>query len=170
LSPFAYKRINHFKEWISTLIAREGSGPSQEIIDELLRELKKDKIESRDEVTEERIKVYLKKLKHSKLYEHIPAIIFKLCGVSPPQISPQLESKLIEMFQQIQNPFERHSPPERKNFLSYSYVIHKLLQLLRQDHLLVKLPLLKSREKLYQQDLIWKGICSDLRWRYFPSL
>lgn len=170
LSPFAYKRINHFKEWISTLIAREGSGPSQEIIDELLRELKKDKIESRDEVTEERIKVYLKKLKHSKLYEHIPAIIFKLCGVSPPQISPQLESKLIEMFQQIQNPFERHSPPERKNFLSYSYVIHKLLQLLRQDHLLVKLPLLKSREKLYQQDLIWKGICSDLHWRYFPSL
>ena len=43
LSPFAYKRINHFKEWISTLIAREGSGPPQEIIDELLRELKKDK-------------------------------------------------------------------------------------------------------------------------------
>jgi len=170
LSPFAYKRINHFKEWISTLIAREGSGPPQEVIDELLRELKKDKVESREEVTEERIKGYLKKLKHAKLYEHIPAIIYKICGVPPPMISPRLEAKLIEMFQQIQNPFEKHAPQGRKNFLSYSYCIHKMLQLLRQDHLLEKLPLLKSREKLYQQDVIWKGICSETKWRYINSL
>jgi polyhydroxyalkanoate synthesis regulator phasin len=170
LSPFAYKRINHFKEWISTLIAREGSGPPQEVIDELLRELKKDKVETREEVTEERIKGYLKKLKHAKLYEHIPAIIFKICGVPPPQISPRLEAKLIEMFQQIQNPFEKHAPKGRKNFLSYSYTIHKMLELLRQSQLVDKLPLLKSREKLYQQDVIWKGICFELKWRYFASL
>lgn len=170
LSPFAYKRINHFKEWISTLIAREGSGPPQEVIDELLRELKKDKVETREEVTEERIKSYLKKLKHAKLYEHIPAIIFKICGVPPPQISPRLEAKLIEMFQQIQNPFEKHAPRVRKNFLSYSYTIHKMLELLQQDQLVNKLPLLKSREKLYQQDVIWKGICNDLKWRYIASL
>ena len=44
LSPFAYKRINHFKEWISTLIAREGSGPPQEIIDELLRDSRKTRL------------------------------------------------------------------------------------------------------------------------------
>ncbi len=170
LSPFAYKRINHFKEWISTLIAREGSGPPQEVIDELLRELKKDKVETRDEVTEERIKGYLKKLKHAKLYEHIPAIIFKICGVPPPQISPRLEAKLIEMFQQIQNPFEKHAPKARKNFLSYSYTIHKMLELLKQSQLVDKLPLLKSREKLYQQDVIWKGVCSELKWRYIASL
>jgi hypothetical protein len=170
LSPFAYKRINHFKEWISTLIAREGSGPPQEVIDELLRELKKDKVETREEVTEERIKGYLKKLKHAKLYEHIPAIIFKICGVPPPQISPRLEAKLIEMFQQIQNPFEKHAPKGRKNFLSYSYTIHKMLELLKQDQLVDKLPLLKSREKLYQQDVIWKGICAELKWRYIASL
>ncbi len=170
LSPFAYKRINHFKEWISTLIAREGSGPPQEVIDELLRELKKDKVETREEVTEERIKGYLKKLKHAKLYEHIPSIIFKICGVPPPQISPRLEAKLIEMFQQIQNPFEKHAPANRKNFLSYSYTIHKFLELLGQKHLLDKLPLLKSREKLYQQDVIWKGITKENKWRYFASL
>lgn len=170
LSPFAYKRINHFKEWISTLIAREGSGPPQEVIDELLRELKKDKVETREEVTEERIKGYLKKLKHAKLYEHIPAIIFKICGVPPPQISPRLEAKLIEMFQQIQNPFEKHAPKGRKNFLSYSYTIHKCLELLGQKQLIDKLPLLKSREKLYQQDVIWKGITKELQWKYFPSL
>jgi hypothetical protein len=29
---------------------------------------------------------------------------------------------------------------------------------------------LKSREKLYEHDLIWKGICADLRWEYLPSI
>ena len=74
------------------------------------------------------------------------------------------------MFQQIQNPFEKHAPKGRKNFLSYSYTIHKMLELLRQDQLVDKLPLLKSREKLYQQDVIWHGICSELGWKYIPSL
>lgn len=170
LSPFAYKRINHFKEWISTLIAREGVGPPQEVIDKLLRELKMDKVEKREEVTEERIKGYLKKLKYSKLYEHIPSIIFKICGVPPPQISPKLEAKLIEMFQQIQTPFEKHAPKGRKNFLSYSYTIHKMLELLKQNQLANKLPLLKSREKLHQQDVIWEGICKELRWKYMASI
>lgn len=170
LSPFAYKRINHFKEWISTLVAREGSGPPQEVIDELYRELKKDKIENKKDVTEERIRGYLKKLKHSKLYENIPAIIAKICGVQPPPISPKLEATLISMFQQIQAPFDKYSPSKRSNFLSYSYTIRKLLQLLGQHHLVEKLSLLKSREKLYQQDVIWKKICKDLGWKYFPSL
>ena len=31
-------------------------------------------------------------------------------------------------------------------------------------------PLLKSREKLQQQDFIWKKICNDLEWEYIPSI
>lgn len=170
LSPFAYKRINHFKEWISTLMGRKGLGPSQEVIDELLRELKKDKVTTREEVTEERIRGYLKKLKYPKLYEHIPFIIYKICGVPPPKISPQLEAKLIEMFLQIQGPFEKFVPDERKNFLSYSYTIHKFLELLGQNHLLNKVPLLKSADKLYQQDQIWKPICKYIGWKFIASL
>jgi len=58
----------------------------------------------------------------------------------------------------------------RKNFLSYSYVLHKFCQLLELDHLLKHFPLLKSREKLHQQDKIWKLICRDLQWEYIPSI
>ncbi len=170
LSPFAYKRINHFKEWITSISASEGSGPPDSVIIELLYELKKDRIENREEVTEERIKMYLKKLKYSKLYDNIPAIMYKLCGTEPPKISRELQEKLIKMFEEIQIPFEKYQPESRKNFLSYSYTLHKMCQLLGQTQLLGKLHLLKSREKLYQQDLIWKGICNDLKWRYYPSL
>ena len=170
LSQFAYKRINHFKEWISALIGREGSGPSREVLDKILIELKKDRVEHKEQVTEERIKGYLKKLGYPKLYDHSPTIIYKICGIKPPEISKELEEKLIEMFEQIQVPFEKFAPAKRKNFLSYSYTLHKMCQLLQQDHLLSKLPLLKSREKLYQQDLVWKQICKCKGWLFIPSL
>lgn len=170
LSPFAYKRINHFKEWITSISASEGSGPPDSVIVELLHELKKDRIETREEVTEERIKSYLKNLGYSKLYDNIPVIMYKLCGTEPPKISRELQEQLIKMFEEIQIPFEKYQPESRKNFLSYSYTLYKMFQLLGQTHLLNKLHLLKSREKLYQQDLIWKGICTEKKWVYIASI
>ena len=63
----------------------------------------------------------------------------------------------------------KHCPPERKNFLSYSYVLHKFCELLEYDNLLCYFSLLKSREKLQEQDKIWKKICEELKWEYIPS-
>ena len=31
-------------------------------------------------------------------------------------------------------------------------------------------PLLKSREKLHQQDQIWKKICAELKWEFISTL
>ena len=74
------------------------------------------------------------------------------------------------MFKDIQIPFETHRPPKRINFLSYSYVLHKFCELQMLDQYLKYFPLLKSREKLRIQDKIWKKICKDLRWKYYPSI
>ena len=43
------------------------------------------------------------------------------------------------------------------------------VKLLEYDNLLCYLTLLKSREKLQQQDKIWKKICEELKWEYIPS-
>ena len=67
-------------------------------------------------------------------------------------------------------PFYKHCPKNRKNFLSYSYVLHKFVELLGLDEFLPSFPLLKSREKLHQQDLIWEKICRDLGWEFIRSL
>ena len=74
------------------------------------------------------------------------------------------------MFKEIQIPFMNNCPDDTKNFLSYSYVLHKFCQLLELDDLLSHFPLLKSREKLQQQDKIWENICKDLKWQYIPSV
>ena len=80
------------------------------------------------------------------------------------------EEKLRMMFKEIQGPFMKHCPKTRKNFLSYAYVIRKFLELLGQDKFIRYFPLLKSREKLYQQDCIWKKMCKVLKWEYIPSI
>lgn len=51
-------------------------------------------------------------------YEHTNAICNALNGVPPPKLSPELEERLKTMFAEIQEPFERHCPANRKNFLS----------------------------------------------------
>ena len=59
-------------------------------------------------------------------------------------------------------PWIRYCPNNRSNFLSYSYVLYKFLQLLEFDEYLDYFNLLKSREKLAEADKIWKLICHEL--------
>jgi Poxvirus Late Transcription Factor VLTF3 like len=76
------------------------------------------------QITPEKIKEILKRLKANKYYEHINHIIHKLTGNPVPNFPPEVEEKLRQMFKMIQIPFFNHAPRSRKNFLSYSYTIH----------------------------------------------
>ena len=85
-------------------------------------------------------------------------------------MSVDVENKLRRMFKEIQEPFMEVCPKDRKNFMSYSYVLHKMCELLELDQFLSCFPLLKSRQKLHGQDIIWKKICYILRWEFIPSI
>ena len=170
ISYFAYKRSNHFNEWLSQIQAHEKTDISPELFDRLLAEIKKERITNLSLLTPEKIRAYLKKLGYNKYYEHIPYIICRLNGKKPPKITPEIEEKLRQMFKEIQEPFIKHRPKNRKNFLSYSYVLHKFVELLSHDELLVLFPLLKSREKLHEQDLIWAAVCKELKWEFIKSV
>lgn len=91
-------------------------------------------------------------------------------GIPLPIITKEQEEELRVMFKEIQIPFMKCCPKGRKNFLSYSYVLHKFCQLLELDHVLASFPLLKSREKLQQQDIMWEQICNDLGWEFHRSI
>lgn len=170
ISYFAYKRINHLNECINQVQGKETTQIPDDIFDRILVEVKKQKITNMADLTYSNVKRILKSLNMSRYYEHIQYIITSLNGLSVPQLSPELEERLRNMFKQIQAPFLKHSPNTRKNFLSYSYCLHKLVQLLDQDCFLHSFPLLRSREKLHQQDMIWKLICKDVGWQFYPSL
>ena len=170
LSYFAYKRINHLNEWLAQFQAKESTDIPQEVYDKILLELKKERMEDISQLSTQKLRENLKKLKLNKYYEHVPHIINRLNGVPPPTISRETEEELRRMFKEIQMPFHKFCPKDRKNFLSYSYVLHKFMQLLEMDEFLPCFMLLKSREKLHQQDQIWKKICEYLRWEFIPSV
>lgn len=169
---FAYKRINHFREQLAHFQAKETTKIPQEIYDVIQMELKKDKHINLATLTRSQVKKYLQKYSHlgyNKYYENINQIIRHLNGIQPFQMKPEVEEQLCSMFMKIQEPFERHCPPDRTNFLSYSYVMYKFCQLLGYNEYLPCFTLLKSRDKLRQQDKIWKNICNDLHWPVYPS-
>ena len=169
-SYFAYKRINHFNEWLAQFQAKETTDIPEEVYKGILVELKKNKFINIQELSYKNMREILKKLKYNKYYEHIPHIINMINGKKAPILTRQYEEQLRNMFKEIQTPFMQHCPENRKNFLSYSYVLHKFCELLELDHLLIYFPLLKSREKLQQQDKIWLKICGTLMWEYIPSI
>jgi len=170
MSYFAYKRINHFREWLAQFQAKETTDIPQNVYDTLLIEIKKNRISDMRRLTPTKVRDFLKKHKLNKYYEHIPHIIYKLNGIRPPVITKDMEDRLCNAFKDIQGPFQKVCPKGRKNFLSYSYVLYKFSQLLELDELSPCFNLLKSKEKLHNQDIIWKEICKELKWQYIDTV
>ena len=166
---FAYKRINHFNEWLAQFQAKETTELPPSIYKDVHGEFKKYKFNKDTDISYKQMREILKTLNYNKYYEHIPHLINALSGKKAPTLSRKAEETLRSLFKDIQVPFMNNCPPNRKNFLSYSYVLHKFCELLEYDELLIYFPLLKSREKLQQQDQIWGKICSELKWQYIPS-
>jgi len=170
VQPFFYQRKNHFKEWLNQLQGREVTVIPDSVIELVLLEIKKERITDINVITSIKMKSFLKKLKLNKYYEHIPNLINRITNKSPLEISVEFYDILLELFDKIQTPFKKHCPSNRKNFLSYSYTLHKFCQLLDKTEYLIYFPLLKSREKLFEQEKIWKGICTELNWKFIASI
>jgi hypothetical protein len=169
-TQYSYKRQNHFNEWVQQFQGKETANIPDDLIEQLRYELKKQRIEQVSKITHAKVRGLLKKLRQNKYYEHIPYIANILTGVRPPEMPPALEERLRLMFNEIQEPFDQVCPKDRKNFLSYPYVLYKFCELLGEDQYLPYFPLLKSKEKLTQQDIIWRAMCKILRYEFIPTV
>ena len=59
---------------------------------------------------------------------------------------------------------------KRVNFLSYSYIAKKILELEGEIEYMNKFELLRSRDNLINHDMIWRDICHELNWKFIPSI
>jgi hypothetical protein len=167
---YAYKKINHLNEILNQFQAKESTIIPEEVMNEVVMEIKKRRIKNVAELTEKDMREILKKLNRSKYYEHATHILSRLNGNPPPTITPDIEEKIRTMFQEIQAPFLLYCPDDRTNFLSYSYILFKFFELLELDEYKVYFPLLKSRDRLIAHDFIWKKICEYLKWEFIQSV
>ena len=167
---YAYKKINHLNEILNQFQAKESTMIPEEVMNEVVLEIRKRRINNIADLTEKEIREILKKLGRSKYYEHAAHILSRLNGNPPPTITPEIEEKIRAMFQEIQAPFLLYCPNDRTNFLSYSYILYKFMELLDMDEYLPYFPLLKSRDRLIAHDQIWSKICDYLHWQFIRSV
>jgi hypothetical protein len=166
---YAYKRINHLTEILSQLQAKESTDIPQKVFDSIKTELKKRSI-NKNSLEIFGLRRILKRLNYRKYYEHVAHILQIINGREPPNFSRNDEIKIKKMFRDIQKPFAIYCPKNRKNFLNYSYVLHKFCELLGLNQYISYFPLLKNNAKLLQHDKIWKNICKYMNWEYHKSI
>lgn len=169
-SSYLYKRHNHFKTCLKRTQGKETTSISDEVIELVRNELAKMRIYDMNEVDHLRVKGILKKLRQSKYYNNSVQITTRVTGKVSPQMSQEQEDCLMQMFERIQKPFERIiAERSRQNMLSYSFVIHKFLQIMNWDEFLPFFPLLVSSDKIQVQDSIWKELCKEVGFEYLRS-
>lgn len=170
LSKVAYKRVNHFREWLNSIQGRQQvSAVLQNVIEKVERELKKERVVDMSKVTPAKIRQYLHTLRLGKYYEFTSVIYTTITNNPIPHFDSNIEQLLMQMFSAIQPVFDEMEK-KRKNFLSYSYTLHKMAQILNHNTILDFFPLLKSREKLHLQDKVWKRICTQMQWPFHASI
>jgi len=165
---YAYKKINHFKEILAQFQGKETTQIPDEVIDNIRNQIKKERIDV-SQLTYYKSKEIFKKLGYNKYYEHIAFIKNKL-GVKPPVMSQELEETLCNLFMELQSPYSKNCPDYRVNFLNYYYALYKLCELLGETQFMNDIPMLKDREKIIEQDEIWRKMCVELDWEFIATI
>lgn len=165
---YAYKKINHFKEILAQYQGKETTQIPEEVIDNIKQQIKKERVQI-EELSYTKFKEILKKLGYNKYYEHIQFIKNKL-GIKPPVFTPELEDTLCNLFNELLSPYSKYCPNDRVNFLNYYYVLYKLCESLGETKFQKDIPMLKDREKIIEQDEIWKLMCAELNWVFIPTI
>ena len=173
---FNYDKSLHLADHLDRLQSKENKVIPTELLEVIRYELKKERITDYSNLAESKVKSILKKLKMHEYYDNVINIINRLSGRPPFVLTPEVSDKIKEMFIQIQYPFQLYKPPNRKNFLSYSYFLNKFFLILKLPEFAKYFPLLKSDDKLKQQDDIFCKIVKHMQkvddrvdWQFYPS-
>lgn len=169
VSYTAYIRLNHFKEILSQFQAKETTQIPEEVIEAIRARIKKERITDMRLINYDKMREILRKLGFNKYFEHIQ-YINSMFGIKPPIMNEELHETLCVLFIEIQKPWAVHCPPNRTNFFNYTYTLYQLCVLLNQTQYLPYIPMMKDREKQLEQDMIWKKVCNDLDWEFFPTV
>lgn len=175
---FEYKKKTHLINWLKNFESANNKVISDEIIVKIRAEIVKYKIKICN-IDEDKIRKILKNLKLNTYYKCVVAIVNILTDRPPFKLTIELREKIINMFDQIQEPFHNiinEMKISRKSFLSYPYFLSKFFYILKLPEFAKYFTLLKNNDKLRIQDEIFRKIVehmqkvdSSVNWYLEPS-
>ena len=127
IGQYSYKKINHLKVRLRRFQAVESENVPEKVYDIIKRDLLKRRIRwdgvfTTGSMPTLNIMELLKKSKLTKYYNNIQQIYCGVTGAAPPSLTREEEKKIIEMFQEVEI-----------YFFSYSYVLKKILRILKKE-------------------------------------
>ncbi len=93
-------------------------------------------------------------------------ILFAAAGKHTPYVNGETEDKIVRTFMMIDRFWCCIDRDRRNTFLSYLYMLLKLLELTGQTDLVPQVSVLRARLRLRQRDFIWKKVCGELGWTW----
>lgn len=166
---YPYKKIGHCIEKLNQFLCKGTANIPPHVISTLENEILKHSI-LKEDITLNFLENIMKKHKFGDYYENIMFIYNKLTGRPAQTISHTLHDSVIDYFKKADQIFEtKYKPSDRNNFLKYTFVLHKIFLLHNRPDIAYYFKLLKSPDKLKQQERIWERICTDLGWTYHGS-
>jgi len=165
---YPYKKINHLIEKLNQFQSKETNNIPDEVFEIVEQEIYKRRLD-KDDVTLEFVRDVLKRNRYHKYYENTQYIFSKVTDTPPPILTRDEEEEIKKRFRMLEEPFMRHRPLDRSNFLNYSFVLHKIFKIMGMNNHAKYFTLLKSKDKLKLQDKIWEKICNDLKWPFHSS-
>lgn len=166
---YPYKKFNHFVDCLNKIQGKETIHITDDILNDIAINIKKHNLEY-NEIRVKDMREILKEMKLSKYYNHIAFILSKITGKQPPTLKKETEEYLKSLFKDIEKSFEKNKQPNRTNFPSYNYILHKMFEYLNLNSFLEYAPLPLDNEKILIQDELWKKICIDIGWKFIPSI
>lgn len=168
-SSCGYKRSSYLRDWLARVTASNDHSLPDTVISTVLSEIERHMI-PRGNISPTQIRYILRHVGLARYYIHAVAIAHIANGTSAPLVDSGCIDRIVSMFNFMQPAFEKHKPPGRKNALSYAYVIHQLCRIVGRPDLAADLTLLRSSEKLMEQDSAWKKICKECKWEFHPTI
>lgn len=168
-TTYLYKKTNHFKDHLKRAQGRESTEIPQSVLESVRTELNK-RTKDHSIISVEEIRSVLKRLKLAHLYNHTVLLWSKVTGQSPPSMSDTQEAELMYLFSLLVPIWDNVKPSDRNNMLSYPYLLNKFCNILGYTDLAEHFNLLKSKDKLSQQDGMWEDICGRLNLDFEKSI
>lgn len=166
---YPYKKIGHCIEKLNQFLCKGNANIPAEIFAILDEEIEKHNL-TKESVTIRFLESMLKKHRLSGYYENIMFIYSKITKKQPQHITREEYELVLKMFKEAEEVFDKkYKPPNRNNFLKYTFVLNKIFLTIKRPDIAEHFKLLKSSEKLKQQERIWQKICIDLGWSYHSS-
>ena len=164
-TPTPYKRLTHFKDWLTKSQAKHTVDFPKEFLPEIKKSFSPEKGLTPNYTS---IRRYLKKRGLFKYYEDIALIIFHITGRCDFILTSTEEDQLCNHFNLITKVYNNYKNNKRKSIISYRFIIRDLITLLfpvsRQKTLNLDYFILPKTEKLLEYNLVFKKIKQFYGW------